>query len=76
MALRAYEAVYDNGVLVWAAEDRPVERHARVVVIILDSPDPSHDREEEDWHRLSLARLADAFGEDEPTYTLSDVKFR
>lgn len=76
MALRAYEAVYDNGVLVWEGDDRPVEHRARVMVIILDSADPPDDREEEDWHRLSLARLADAFGDDEPTYTLDDVKFR
>lgn len=77
MALKAYQAIYDNGTLVWKDEDRPGDQRLRVMVIVLDEFDTHDDRtEDSDWHRLSLSRLQEAFGDDEPEYTLMDVAFR
>jgi len=77
MALKAYQAIYENGSLVWENDDRPADQRLRVMVIVLDALDTHHDHTEDaDWHRLSLSRLQAAFGDDEPEYTLGDVAFQ
>lgn len=77
MALKAYQAICDNGTLVWEDEDRPADQRLRVMVIVLDALDTNDDHTQDaDWHRLSLSHLQAAFGDDEPEYTVKDVAFR
>ena len=35
---------------------------------------PEDDAEREDWYRLGAQGLARAYGDDEPEYTMADVK--
>jgi hypothetical protein len=52
-------------------EPFPLEPNAKLVVTVL--PD-SLDREREDWTRLALQNLAQAYGPDEPDYSFNDIK--
>lgn len=76
MILKTYRAVYDNGILVWENEERPVETHARVMITILEPLGQAIDDEQDAWHRISMATLAEAYGDDEPNYTADDIRFR
>ncbi len=50
----------------------PLEPNTRLVVTIL--PEDVEDEERQDWLRMSLRGLAAAYGDDEPEYTLADIK--
>ncbi len=49
-----------------------LEPDAELLVIVL--PKQPHNAEHEDWMRLSLRALADAYGEQEPEYSLDAIK--
>jgi hypothetical protein len=53
--------------------DEPYElpRDAPLIVTVLS---PSLEEERAEWAKLSAANLARVYGDDEPEYTLSDVK--
>ena len=51
-------------------EPYPLEPNTPLTVIVL----PEDDQEREDWYRLSAQGLAHAYGDDEPEYTLADIK--
>ena len=51
-------------------EPYPLEPNTPLSVIVL----PNDDQEREDWYRLSAQGLARAYGDDEPEYTLADIK--
>ena len=51
-------------------EHYSLEPNTRLVVTVL----PEEDKEREDWYRLSAQGLAAAYGDDEPDYTLDDIK--
>lgn len=75
MTLKAYLATYEDGRLVWDSEDRPATRRARVIVTVVEDLEAGDD-EREAWHALSAARLDSAFGDDEPEYSLDDIRAR
>lgn len=50
----------------------PLQPNTRLLVTIL--PEAADDDERADWARLGLQNLAAAYGEDEPEYTLDDIK--
>jgi hypothetical protein len=52
--------------------DEPFEMKANTRVLVTVLPDT--DSERLDWLRLSAERLKDAYGDDEPEYTLESVK--
>ena len=56
--------VHFDGVSIQLDEPYPLEPNARLLVTIL----PEKDEEREAWLRLSVQRLAGAYGEDEPDY--------
>jgi len=73
MTLKAYFAIYEDGRLVWDSEDRPAARRARVIVTVVEDLEAGDD-EHEAWQALSAASLDEAYGDDEPEYTLDDIR--
>lgn len=58
--------------------DEPYElpANSRLLVTVMPAEaEESFEQWREDWFRLSLAGLARAYGDDEPEYTLDDVKW-
>ena len=53
--------------------DEPVklEPNARLLVQVLSSDE---DDEREEWRQIALQALSRCYGEDEPEYTLADLK--
>lgn len=51
--------------------DEPFQLHAnaRLLVVVLPPDD-----ERQDWSRLSASRLARAYGDNEPEYTMGDIR--
>ena len=49
-----------------------LEPDAKLLVIVL--PKQSHDGEHEDWMHLSQQALENAYGENEPEYSLDAIK--
>lgn len=76
MTLKTYPAIYEDGRLVWASPDRPIEGRVRVMVTVMEWMDSEDDAEHAEWATLSLRQLAAAFGDDEPEYTADDITFR
>ena len=56
--------------------DEPFElpKDAQLAVTILTSPLSELDAEREAWTAFALQQLARAYGDDEPEYTLDDIK--
>jgi len=48
--------------------------NARLTVTVLSTLANSHDTEHTEWGAIALQRLADAYGESEPEYSLGDVR--
>ena len=48
--------------------------NAPLAVTVLSPSTPEHDRERAEWAALSAQSLARAYGDDEPEYTLDDLK--
>jgi hypothetical protein len=53
--------------------DEPYELEPNVELIVTVLP-KSSDEEREDWTRLALESLAQAYGDDEPDYSLDLIK--
>lgn len=53
-------------------EPYPLEPNTRLAVVIL--PENVEDEEREDYLLLAQQSLAAAYGDDEPEYTLDDIK--
>lgn len=47
-----------------------LEPDAKLLITIISAMESEHD----DWLRLSQRRLEDAYGDDEPEYTLDNLK--
>ena len=54
--------------------DEPVKLEPNTPLRVIVGRDETLDAEREDWLRLSRQRLAAAYGEDEPEYTLDMIK--
>jgi len=56
--------------------DEPFEipPNSHLAVTILSPATPEHDIERAEWAALSAQSLARAYGDDEPEYTLADLK--
>ena len=56
--------------------DEPFEipANAPLAVIVLASDPPEHDRERGGWAALGARSLARAYGDDEPEYTVADLR--
>ena len=56
--------------------DEPFELspHTPLAVTVLSPATPEQDSEREQWTALSLQSLARAYGDDEPEYTLADLR--
>jgi hypothetical protein len=76
VTLRTYLAIYEHGRLVWEGDDRPPEERARVMVTVVESLLDGEDEDREAWIALSGRGLVEAYGPDEPVYTLDDVRFQ
>ena len=48
--------------------------NAPLAVTVLCLAAPEHDRERAEWAALSSQSLARAYGDDEPDYTLADLR--
>ena len=48
--------------------------NAPLAVTVLSSPTPEHDTERAEWAALGAQSLARAYGDDEPEYSLADLK--
>ena len=48
--------------------------NAPLAVTVLSSPTPEHDSERAEWAALGSQRLARAYGDNEPEYSLADLK--
>ena len=48
--------------------------NAPLAVTVLALPSPEHDRERAGWAALSAQSLARAYGDNEPEYSLADLK--
>lgn len=64
------EAHY-NGSEIVLDEPYELEPNVRLLVTVLSSEEAA-DRD--DWLRLSAERLKDAYGDDEPEYSLNSIK--
>lgn len=74
MALKAYQAIYERGTLVWADDNPPADQRLRVMVIVLDAIGATDDQTaDEDWRALGQSRLREAYGDDEPEYSVKDI---
>jgi len=54
--------------------DVPYELKPNTRLAVTIVPDSVEDEEREDWLRMSMQGLAAAYGDDEPEYTLADIK--
>jgi hypothetical protein len=54
--------------------DEPFELEPNTPLTVIVGDGETLDSEREDWWRLSSQRLAEAYGEDEPEYTLEMIK--
>lgn len=56
--------------------DEPFElsANAELAVMVLAPATPEHDADRAEWADLSTQSLARAYGDDEPEYTLADLK--
>ena len=57
-----------DGEKVQLDEPCQLERNARLMVVVLP------DDEREDWSRFSGTQMAKAYGENEPEYTVADLR--
>jgi len=55
-------------------EPFPLPLNALLAVTVLSPSTPEHDSERAEWAALSAQSLARAYGDDEPEYTLDDLK--
>lgn len=53
-------------------EPYQLKQNDKLLVVIL--PEQPQDEERSDWTRIALQALENAYGEDEPTYSLKDIK--
>jgi hypothetical protein len=67
----AISAHYD-GQQILLDEAYPLQPNTRLIVTIL--PEPVEDDERAEWARLGLQNLERAYGDDEPEYTLDNIK--
>ena len=67
------KAHYDGEHIVF---DEPFELapNAPLAVTVLSPATPEHDAERAEWAALSAQSLARAYGDDEPEYTLDDLR--
>jgi len=71
MSPRTLRAHFD-GEQIRLDEPCKLELDAKLLVIVL--PKQPHDGEHEDWMRLSQRALENAYGENEPEYSLDVIK--
>ena len=55
-------------------EPFPLPLNALLAVTVLSPSTPEHDSERAEWAALSAQSLARAYGDNEPEYTLDDLK--
>jgi hypothetical protein len=67
------DAVYEHGTVRLLAEPHQSLAEGQHVKVIVPGSD-SLEAERDDWLRLSLQGLSLAYGDDEPEYTLDDLK--
>ena len=69
--LTQIEAEVDVNGSVVLLEPVHLEKKSRAILTIIDFDDTN---ERQEWRRYSAANLERAYGEDEPDYTLADLK--
>jgi hypothetical protein len=70
---RILAAIYEKGAVRLVAEPPQSLCEGRTLKVLVPEGD-SFEAEREDWLRLSLLRLSRAYGDDEPEYTVEDLK--
>jgi hypothetical protein len=54
--------------------DEPFELSPDAQLLVTVLPPHTDEREREDWDRLAIEALVRAYGDDEPEYTLDDIR--
>lgn len=73
MSLRTVRAHFD-GQQIRLEEPCQLEPNTQLLVVVL--PKQSRDDEQDEWLRLSQRALENAYGEEEPEYSLDAIKRR
>lgn len=73
MDAKTLRAHFDGSQIV-LDEPFELEPNAELLVTVLPKEQSEEDAEHEAWVKLSLKRLQDAYGEDEPEYSLDMIK--
>jgi len=83
MATRILQAHFD-GNSIMLDEEFPLQPNTKLLIAVLDTHETYTEKETESnaeddrtlWYRMSLQGLARAYGDDEPDYSLTQLKER